>query len=95
MLIHQFDEPFVVGRFQQMHQFMDNDVFQTLPWLFGKVGVQKYGLGGGVAATPFGLHAAHRDTVELPSCVTSDKIKFVIKRRADTLANLPLGQGGS
>jgi hypothetical protein len=28
---------------------MDNDVFQTLPWLFGKVGVQKDGLVGGVA----------------------------------------------
>jgi hypothetical protein len=49
VLIDQFDEPFVVGRFQQMHQFMDNDVFQTLPWLFGKVGVQKDGLVGGVA----------------------------------------------
>jgi hypothetical protein len=74
VLIHQLDKTLVVGWFQQMHKFMYNDVFQTLPWLFCKVGVQKDGLGGGVAATPFGLHAAHRDTVELPSCVTSDKI---------------------
>jgi hypothetical protein len=63
VLCHQFDESFVMGRFQQMHQFMDNYVFQTLPWLFGKVGVQKNSLGRWVAATPFGLHAAHRDTV--------------------------------
>ena len=49
MLINQFDEPFLVGRFQQMHQFMDDDVLQILRWLLGKVGVQKDGIGGGVA----------------------------------------------
>ena len=37
VLIHQFDETIVVGLFQQMHQFIHDDVLQTLPWLFGKI----------------------------------------------------------
>jgi hypothetical protein len=65
VLIHQLDETIVMGWFKQMHQFMHHDVLQTFPWLFGKIGVQKYGLGSRVTATPFGLHAAQNDTVRI------------------------------
>jgi hypothetical protein len=64
VLIHQFDEPLVVCRLKQMNQFMHNDVLKAFPWFFGKIGVQQNGLGGGIAATPFGLHAANSGLFE-------------------------------
>ncbi len=34
--VHQRDEAGVVGRLQQVHQFVDNKVFEALDWLLGQ-----------------------------------------------------------
>ena len=38
--VHQRDEAGVVGRLQQVHQFVDNKVFEALDWLLGQLGVE-------------------------------------------------------
>lgn len=60
-LIHQGLKPRVVMAFQQVDQFVDEDVFQALRGLFGEFGVEEEGAGGGVATTPFGFHVAEED----------------------------------
>jgi hypothetical protein len=39
MMIHERQETCVVGRFEQMHQLMHNDVFQTLPRLSCQISI--------------------------------------------------------
>ena len=39
MMIHERQETCVVGRFEQMHQLMHNDVFQALPGFPCQIGV--------------------------------------------------------
>ena len=48
--IHQVDETCIVGRFEQMHHFVDDDVLKALSGLFGQVGVQANAGGRRIAA---------------------------------------------
>ena len=41
---------------QQVHEFVNHDVFEALHRLFGQFQVQPYSTCGGVAASPLGLH---------------------------------------
>src|SRR5438093_8192850 len=54
--VHERDEAGVVGRLQQMNQFVENNVFQTLGWLLGELSVEANRACLVVAAPPLGLH---------------------------------------
>lgn len=47
--------------FNQMDQFVRDDVFQTFRRLLCQVGVEPSGVAVGVAASPLGFHALHKN----------------------------------
>ena len=55
---HKGLKAFVMSWFENMNQFMDDYVFETLLGLFGQVGVEANCAGLRVAASPAGFHAA-------------------------------------
>jgi hypothetical protein len=58
-LIHQRDEPLIVGRFEQVCHFVNDYVPKASPWLFGEIGIQSDSGRAVIAATPFRLHSLH------------------------------------
>lgn len=64
-VVHQGVEAGVMAGFEQVCQFMNNDVFKALARLFGKVAVEADTAGAGIATAPFGLHALHVDFFHL------------------------------
>jgi hypothetical protein len=56
VLVHYGDEMLVVMPFQQVRQFVDEDIFQALRRLLDKFEVQPDAAGLGVAGAPSGFH---------------------------------------
>ncbi len=40
VVIHKGDEADVVGRFKQVDQLVDDDIFQAFPWLLRQLGIE-------------------------------------------------------
>lgn len=65
-LVHrQGDEVGIVGRFEQVHQLMDDNVFKTLWRLLAKLGVQADGSPARRTTPPTRLHPSNNDLVDL------------------------------
>ena len=56
MLIQDREKPIVVMPFQQVGQFVNDDVFEALHRLFREFEIEPDSAGGGVAGAPFGFH---------------------------------------
>lgn len=65
--IHQGFETVVVVLFQEMQQFMDDDIFQAVLWLLCQFQVDPDALSKDVAGAPFGFHLFDRPLVDLYS----------------------------
>ena len=63
-LVHERDEAGVVGRLQQVREFVDDDIFETLAGFLGEVGVEADAVGVRIAPTPLGFHALHEDAAD-------------------------------
>ena len=59
--VHQRHEAGVVGRLQQVNQFVNNNVFEALRWFLGQLGVEANRACLVVATSPFGLHPLHEE----------------------------------
>ena len=57
VVIHECDEAGVVGGFDEVEEFVDDEVFEALGGLFGEVRVEADGSGEVVAASPACFHA--------------------------------------
>ena len=57
MLVHELREAVVVVAFQEMHEFVDDDVFEALDRLLGEFEVQPHAATIGVAGAPLGFHS--------------------------------------
>lgn len=73
VLIHQGFEVVIVVLFQEVQQFMDDDVLQAVLWLLGQFQIDPNALGKDVAGAPFGLHLLDRPLVDLHS---DDRLPF-------------------
>ena len=67
VVVHQGDEASVVGRFQEVHEFVNQDVLEALWGLLGQLGVEADRVGRGVAAPPFSLHPTDEEALHLDS----------------------------
>ena len=63
VLVHQGLEASIVGGFQEMHQLVNNDVFEALGGLFGEVGIEADAVSRRIATAPLGLHALDEDFI--------------------------------
>lgn len=61
--VHPRDETGVVGRLQQVNQFVNNNVLEALHWLLGQLGVEANRACLMVAAPPLGLHPLHEEPI--------------------------------
>ncbi len=64
-LVHEGNEAGVVGRFEKVHEFVDDEVFEALGGLFGEVGVETDGAGVVIATAPLGFHLLDEDPFHL------------------------------
>lgn len=62
-LIHQRDEARIVGWFQQMNQFVNNEIFEALRGLLCQLRVETNCPCLVIAASPFGLHPLHEEPI--------------------------------
>ena len=67
VFIHQGFEIVVVVLFQEVQQFMDDDVFQAIFRFLSQFQIDPDALGEDVAGAPFGLHLFDRPLVDLHS----------------------------
>src|ERR1051325_11334308 len=65
VFIHERHEAFIVVSLNQMHEFMDNDVFEALDRLFGQFEIQPDAARLGVASAPSGFHSLDSPLREL------------------------------
>lgn len=61
--IQQSFEAVIMGGFQQMEHFMNNDVLQEFRGFLGQFGIEADIAGNRVAASPSGLHPLDEKTV--------------------------------
>jgi len=64
-LVQQRDEAGVVRWLQQVGHFVHDGIFETLPWLLGQLRVEAESACPVVAASPFGFHALHKESLYL------------------------------
>lgn len=57
MLIKQSGKPLAVRRLDHVRHLVHDDVLQQVLRLFGQLGVEADGAGGGGATSPLGFHA--------------------------------------
>ena len=65
VLVHQRDEAGVVGGFEDVNQFVNDEVFEAFEGLFREVGVEAYRPCVVIAAPPLGFHALDEDSLHL------------------------------
>lgn len=65
VVVHEGVEALVVAGFEEVDEFVDEDVFETGGGLFGEFGVEADGAAGGGATAPAGFHMADGDVGDL------------------------------
>lgn len=75
--VHNPDKAVIVVALDEMHEFVGNDVFETLHGLLGQFEVQPDATGFGVASAPSGFHFLYAPVCELDA---QDGVPFLDKR---------------
>src|SRR5438128_2333430 len=57
VFVHNRDESVIMMPLDEMHEFVDDDIFEALYWLFGEFKVQPDATGVSVACAPLGFHS--------------------------------------
>ena len=65
VFVHDGYEAIVVTAFDQMREFVDNDVFEALDRFLGQFSVEADTPCAGVAASPFGFHLLHEKATRI------------------------------
>lgn len=65
MFIEEALKAFVVGRFQQVKHFVDDDIFEALAGFFSEFGVYANRASGRAATSPFGFHPLNEEAGDL------------------------------
>jgi hypothetical protein len=74
VFIHPGFEIVIVVFFQEMHQFMDENIFQAILRFLGQFQIAPDALGKDVASSPLGFHLLDRPLVDLH---TNDILPFI------------------
>ena len=63
--VHEAGEAAVVGGFEQVGHFVDDDVFEAFAGFAGEIGIEANGTGFGIATAPPGFHSPDEKAVHL------------------------------